>query len=354
MTTIREPITGPFAWLGSEMAGSAEWSRALEPWALDEIEAALHEAQRRGGDWRHMRRADFPLPRLSGLLAELGHELEEGRGVVRLGTLPVERYAADELKRIFFGLGTYLGRAVHQSAKGELMAEIRDEGPGAGAARGQLAGDAGEVFLSSRARVHSTGPLRFHSDRTDVVGLLCVRRAGAGGVNKIVSSVAIHNAMLARRPDLLEALFQDLHRSRLGEEAGGEHAFYALPVFALCEGYFTSHYSRTYVEAAQRNPEVPPMSAEQWQALDLLAEIGEELCFELTQEPGEMLFLNNHVVYHARTAYEDEGTPGRERLLYRLWLSLPNSRPLPEGHEVLWGNIEAGAVRGGIGQTPMA
>jgi hypothetical protein len=42
------------------------------------------------------------------------------------------------------------------------------------------------------------------------------------------------------------------------------------------------------------------------------------------------------------------------RLLYRLWLSMPNSRPLPSGHEVLWGSIAPGALRGGIGQVPTA
>jgi hypothetical protein len=30
---------------------------------------------------------------------------------------------------------------------------------------------------------------------------------------------------------------------------------------------------------------------------------------------------------------------------------MPNCRALPPGHEVLWGDIEAGAMRGGIGQV---
>ena len=43
---------------------------------------------------------------------------------------------------------------------------------------------------------------------------------------------------------------------------------------------------------------------------------------------------------------------GRDRLLLRLWLAMPNCRALPVGQEVLWGNIEAGQRRGGIGQMP--
>jgi hypothetical protein len=77
----------------------------------------------------------------------------------------------------------------------------------------------------------------------------------------------------------------------------------------------------------------------------------EELSFEMRFEPGDMQLLNNHVIYHARTAFADDAETGNVRLLYRLWLSMPNSRALPVGHEVLWGSTEPGALRGGIGQV---
>jgi len=47
---------------------------------------------------------------------------------------------------------------------------------------------------------------------------------------------------------------------------------------------------------------------------------------------------------------EIDAAAGQDRLLLRLWLAMPNSRAMPEGHEVLWRTIAAGAVRGGIGQ----
>jgi hypothetical protein len=70
--------------------------------------------------------------------------------------------------------------------------------------------------------------------------------------------------------------------------------------------------------------------------------------------PGDIQFVNNHVIYHARTAFEDDPAQHADRLLLRLWLAMPNSRALPEGQEVLWRNIEAGGLRGGIGQTAAA
>ena len=108
------------------------------------------------------------------------------------------------------------------------------------------------------------------------------------------------------------------------------------------------------VEAAQRRPETPRVSPAQWEALDLLSELADELALDMSFAPGDIQFVNNHVIYHARTAFEDDAAAGRDRLLLRLWMAMPNSRALPAGHEVLWGRIEAGAPRGGIGQTAAA
>jgi hypothetical protein len=38
----------------------------------------------------------------------------------------------------------------------------------------------------------------------------------------------------------------------------------------------------------------------------------------------------------------------------RLWLSVANSRPLPQDHAVLWGDVGAGRPRGGIAQPATA
>ena len=207
------------------------------------------------------------------------------------------------------------------------------------------------AVLSSYARTLSNGPLRFHTDRCDVVGLLCARQTRAGGISKLASSVAVHNEMLRRRPDLAAVLYQDVYRSRFGEEADRHEAVYPLPVFGVRDGKFTSHYSLTFIEVAQMVPGVPPLTAEQKEAIDLLMILADELSFAMRFEPGDMQLVNNHVIYHARAAFEDDAANGQVRLLYRLWLSMPNSRPLPRGHEVLWGSIEPGALRGGIGQV---
>lgn len=97
-------------------------------------------------------------------------------------------------------------------------------------------------------------------------------------------------------------------------------------------------------------PDVPKLTQAQRDAIDMLMATAQELCFEMTLEPGDVQFINSHVTYHGRTPFEDDAGSGHDRLLFRLWLTMPNNRPLPAGHEVLWQNIEAGQPRGGIRQ----
>jgi hypothetical protein len=348
------PITGPCAWLGKDIARSARWVRDLDAADIAEIAAALAAVERRGLAWQEIRRADFPLPNLASLLADIANELENGCGMMKLRGLPVARYSEEQLRKIYFGLGSNIGTPVFQNRSGELMRFIRDEGAEVGKKYGQIErvrmAD-GKPFLSSYARTLSNGALRFHTDRTDVVALLCVRQAVKGGVSTICSSVSVMNEMLKRRPDLCALLFEPYYRSRHGEESETEKDVYALPIFGARDGRFTSHFSLTYIEAAQTVAGVPKLSDAQKEGLDMLLALAKELAFEMTLEPGDIQFLNSHVTYHGRTPFEDDASTGQDRLLMRLWLAMPNSRALPRGQEVLWRNIDAGALRGGIAQA---
>jgi len=346
----RTPLTGPSVWLGQEIKASSRWIRDLPPDAIDELDAALKGL--RGMPWSEIKAEDVWLPTLGELWDDIADELENGCGIVKLRGFPVDRYDEEDLRRLYFAIGTHIGTPVFQNRSGELMRTIRDEGAHVGRTYGEVQDtNKGTTFLSSYARTLTNGGLRFHTDRTDVVGLLCVRQARAGGVSKLASTPAIHNAILERRPDLLEVLFQDYWRSRFGEEGTTKETAYPLPIFGLRDGKFTSHYSLTFIEAAQMAPGVPPLTDAQREAIDVLMQTAEELCFEMTLEPGDLQLINSHVTYHGRTPFEDDATSGHDRLLLRLWLTMRNNRPLPEGHEILWQEIEAGVPRGGIQQS---
>jgi Taurine catabolism dioxygenase TauD, TfdA family len=344
----REPISGPSTWTGAQLMHNNTWIYQLDATQIDAIDAGINAFAQTGFRWQQADKDKLPLAGLDDLLDRVRRELEEGSGLFRLRGIPVERYSLEQLKSFYLAFGDHVGQPVSQSLSGQRLMHIEDEGTKSKDYGIIDTVDSDEGFRSSRSRALSTGGLRFHTDRCDVVSLLCVSQASRGGHSKIASVPAVHNAMLERRPDLLEELFTPYARSRFGEEEADASVYYMLPVFAICDDKFTSHYSRTYIEAAQTNPEVPRLRASQNEALDLLNEIATELSYEMTLQPGDIQLLNNHVVYHARDPFVDDLASGNKRLLLRLWLAMPNSRPLPDDYEVLFGHTEPGALRGGI------
>jgi Taurine catabolism dioxygenase TauD, TfdA family len=346
MLDDRGLISGRSCWLGSDLVHDGDWIYPLDDVHRAEIAAALAKVNDR--PLFGFAREDFPLLKTAELLARVSEELETGFGCARVRGLPVDCWSEHELRQIFWGLGLHMGSAVYQNRNGEIMGEVLDRTRDP---QYQAVAGPGKT-VSSRAKALSNGELRFHTDGADVIALLCVRPAKRGGETKLASVATIYNEMRRRRPDLLEYLFRDYTRvwpSRA--DRAGEMPTFSLPVFGMRDGKITTQYTRTAVEQAQEMDGVPLLSDEQDSALDLLAEIAETTCLQAHFQPGDIQFVNNHTVYHSRTAFRDGGAEIRKgRLLLRLWFSMPNSRALPEGFESYWGSIEPGALRGGVPQ----
>jgi hypothetical protein len=334
---MRRLIEGPSAWTGADMRGrEAEWSYRLSPSEVAEIEAALKSVQARGIDIADIRREDFPLPTLGPVLDRLRAEVLDGRGFVLLRGVPVEDRPITESATAYWGIGSYFGSARSQNAKGHLLGHIYDLG--------------GRSATNPNLRSYATSEgQNFHIDRCDVVALLCLRRAKAGGLSAIVSSMTVHNVMAARRPDLLDRLYQPFPVDRRGEVPEGKAPFYEAPVFNEYAGNLSVLYSRLHIGSSQRFPEARRLTAEDIEALDMLADLAgdPELRLDMNFMPGDIQFLHNHTILHARSAYDDWSEVERKRHLLRLWLAPPNARPLPPVFAECYGDITIGD-RGGI------
>jgi hypothetical protein len=58
--------------------------------------------------------------------------------------------------------------------------------------------------------------------------------------------------------------------------------------------------------------------------------------------------LNNHMILHSRHAYEDHDEADLKRRLLRLWLNVPNGRPLAPDYA----DRTNGGPRGGMPVAP--
>jgi Taurine catabolism dioxygenase TauD, TfdA family len=333
----RPMIEGPSVWTAADMhEREAEWSYRLSPTEIAELEGALQSVQARGLDIADIRRQDFPLPTLGPVLDGLRADVLNGRGFVLLRGVPVEDRPIAESATMYWGIGSYFGSARSQNAQGHLLGHIYDLG--------------GSSATNPNIRTYATAERQnFHIDRCDVVALLCLRRAKSGGLSAIASSMAVHNVMAERRPDLLERLYQPFPVDRRGEVPEGKAPFYEAPVFNEHGGLLSVLYSRLHIGSSQRFPEARRLTAEDIEALDMFAALAgdPELRLDMTFTPGDIQFLHNHTILHARTAYEDWLDAERKRHLLRLWLAPRGARPLPPVFAEAYGGITIGD-RGGI------
>jgi len=319
-----------------------EWIKHLTPVEIAELEAATKSLLTSKQDIVSLTGEKFPLPTLGPKLLALREELIHGRGFSLLRGLPVEKYSEREAGTLFYGLGCHLGLPRSQNAMGHMLGHVRD---------------LGMKSSDPQARIYQTNERQtFHTDSSDVVGLLCLKTAKVGGISLLVSASTIFNEMHAQRPDLLEILMQPIATDRRGEVPEGMLPYLLIPVFSFHKGYLTVFYQRQYIDSAQRFEDAPRLTLKHVEALDMFDRLANDpkLHLSMKLEPGDMQFVYNHALLHDRTSFDDWDDPARKRHLLRLWLSIPGDRPLPDVFASRFGTIEIGN-RGGIvvrGTTP--
>jgi hypothetical protein len=180
--------------------------------------------------------------------------------------------------------------------------------------------------------------LGYHTDSSDIVGLLCLRTAKSGGVSSIVSSTTIWNELVRRRPDHARTLLGAFYRTRWGEIPEMKERWGSNPIFAPWAGRMIASYVRSAIMKAQAMPEVPRIRPDQLEALDHVDALAADpsIHLDMVLEPGDVQWLSNHHILHSRTAYEDWPETHRRRHLLRLWLACDDGPMLPPAmHERL-------------------
>jgi hypothetical protein len=304
-----EPLETGSEWRARDIADHSLWTYRLTDDDIAELEAALAHAKARCADVLDISRDDFPLPALGARIRGFEDELIDGRGFQLISGLPVERYGDADASAIYWGIGMHLGAPWPQNKHGHLLGDVTDQG--------RRASD-------PTARGNELGPvgMPYHSDGSDLVGLMCLRKAISGGISTVANAVLAHNEMVRTRPDLAAELYQPMIYDFRGEEQPGHAPTYTMPVFTRHGQRLFVRYIRPYIESARRHPGVPAITAAQREAFDLLDRMCHNPDFNVFMDlqPGDMQFINNYHVLHARTSFQDHPEPGRKRFLKRLWL----------------------------------
>lgn len=310
MTAIaREVLESPSTWRGPELLKSEDWIHRLTSAEIRDLENGLAAAKATGKPMTDLTRSDFPLTVLVASIGEWMHSLQSGRGFINVKGIPVEGRSEEDIALFHWGIGLYMGTAVSQNAAGDVLGHVRDTGA-----------DPNDTSV----RLYKTRvDLGFHSDGSDLVALLCIRQGQSGGENRLVSTTALYNEILRRRADLIPLLYENFYWDRNDEQSEGQDPFFQLPICRYDKGRLTFFYIPWYIRKAQRHAQVPRFTSEQTELLDLIDLIAEDPAFhvEMRLEPGEVNYLKNNAVLHARTEFKDFDEPTRKRHFVRLWLT---------------------------------
>eukprot|EP00053_Salpingoeca_punica_P002207 m.36658 g.36658 ORF g.36658 m.36658 type:complete len:366 (+) comp11449_c0_seq1:56-1153(+) len=181
---------------------------------------------------------------------------------------------------------------------------------------------------------HEGGSL--HTDNVNVpdvwesMFLTCLQPAYLGGESIVVSTAAVHNAMVDLAPDAIETLQRDF----LWEFRGFSDKFYRAPLLYYNKmGEPCMRYLRDYMESAHKRLN-QPLTVDQLRAVDLIDTVAELSEFQLRAvfKKGESLWCNDVQTLHGRTRFIDNGPSKLQydfsnptnRLYQRTWVKTDN------------------------------
>ncbi|MDO1485117.1 Taurine catabolism dioxygenase TauD, TfdA family [Rhodococcus rhodochrous] len=314
------PVTGPAAWTGAELRGRTDWVYLLTEAEIAELEAAGRRFVTENPDLRTVTKDDYPLPVCADGIARWSNDLDRGRGFVLVRGLRTELYSDAVSGAIFFLLGLHLGVPMPQNQHGDLLDHV--------VATSNKTMDDPEA-LPSRVR----DKLEFHSDSSDVVGLICLRGAASGGESRLVSGAALYNRVLELRPDLAPLMLEPWYWDWYKQDHDAPSRTYVSPMVSDVDGVFSIYAGGSMIRSAQDYDEVPRLTEAQRELLDLIPTLtaDDDLPLDMQFQPGDIQWLLNYAALHSRREFVDYPVLQKRRHLLRLWLRRHEPRPLVEG-----------------------
>ncbi|KAL7619802.1 hypothetical protein AAE478_010347 [Parahypoxylon ruwenzoriense] len=328
-------LTGKLVWEGETLGKTYKWTYVLEPSQLSEIELALKHFKSLGVPLGHVNQGTFPLPNLHAELRQLSDELHNGHGFFVIRGLRVDEHSREENIIIYAGLSAHIApQRGRQDSKFDgkpasvTLSHIKDlSGPG----RSEVIG----------SPAYTTDKQVFHTDSGDIVSLFALETAAEGGASKLASTWKVYNEIARTRPDLIHTLTGNWDVENYGNP---EQRYTSRPLMyyqpateSTPERVLLQYARRSFVGfgALPRSPDIPPITEAQAEALDTLHFLGEKFCVDTYFQKGDIQYVNNMALFHARDGFTNAGD--KQRHLLRLWLrDSENAWETPEPLKARW------------------
>jgi hypothetical protein len=320
--TLDAHIDGAKAWTG-ETLPKEDWMLTIPAPVVAEVQDLLAAMRRDPLPLLQQDPVYYRLPQSKAFFGKVRDLMDHGAGFVLLDRLPVEDMNEDEARAVYWVLSKLVGRPVAQKWNGTMMMDVRDSGQ--------------KPTAGSGVRLSQTSvDLAYHSDNAhndapaEYVGLLMLQDAKIGGVSKVMSFYTVHNYLRSHHPEQLPRLYKPFFWDRMREHHPAESLLFSAPIFRCQSDQLEARLGLIQIRNAYAMIDggMDDATAEALDAIDD-AFAQKQNAVEMSFRPGQIQFLNNRMIGHARTEFFDHEEAGRKRHLLRIWLrdaGLPNYR----------------------------
>ncbi|EXU98398.1 taurine catabolism dioxygenase family protein [Metarhizium robertsii] len=326
-----QKLESSLAWTGATVTDQYDWSYELNQSELEEIQEALDYFKSQNKSLGDISQLTFPLPKLHPRLRSISADVHNGHGFKVVRGIPIDKYTREENVIIYAGIASHVanirGRQDHEHngrPADVVLAHVKD-----------LSTHADAKNIGSPA--YTTEKQVFHTDAGDVIALFALAAADEGGESFLSSSWTVYNELAATRPDLIRTLAEPwdvdeadessefLTSCRFGKTGPPGYTprplLYHQPAGEKGPERVIIQYARrsfTGYWGLPRSADIPAITEAQAEALDAVHFTAEKHALALEFRPGDIQFVNNLSIFHARGGFRD--SLEKQRHLIRLWL----------------------------------
>ncbi|KAF2202114.1 hypothetical protein GQ43DRAFT_414294 [Delitschia confertaspora ATCC 74209] len=330
-------LAGPMVWQGKEL-DPKDYVIELEPAEVENVRAAVVGFKLLGLPRGSISQDTFHLkPELAYKLSAISDRVHRGSGISVVRGLHTARFNDEEAVIAFVGISSYVcsKRATDAYANQTLSKLNSLVLPNTSCHVRDATHDAVPNWAKDLGLAGSklTTAMEFHCDRFsgDVLALY-VRDDGSaqgGGEQFVASFWRIYNELLATDPDVLETLSAADWPFELKErEAKVPHLEYGPAVF-FAQGKPICQIVRAPLLGSSRIPRsdtMPRVTVEQAHSLESVEKLARQFCSKVNRQNGDIQFINNLSIMHARSAYGTRTSERRStRHLLRMFLRDPTN-----------------------------
>ncbi|KAF2830142.1 Clavaminate synthase-like protein [Ophiobolus disseminans] len=313
-------VAGPMVWGDLD---AAKYVIELSAREVQDIRAAVIKVKIAGIPRSEIRQNTFDLanPELAKKLISVSKDLHQGHGVVVIRGLDAAKFNDEEAVVAFAGVCSYVcAERATDSYANQTLSHVRD------ATKETVPVWAKDIGLAGSK---ITAAMDFHSDRFsgDIIALHVRNDGGtdSGGEQHVASFWSIYNELLEKDPEVLETMAQADWPFELKQKDKAPYLEYGPTLFfskgkPMCQLVKAPLVGTPLIP---RDPSMPTLTPKQLHALHAVDELAKQYCTKLDRQQGDIQFINNLSIMHARQAYR--GTDGKpsSRHLLRMFLRDP-------------------------------